>query len=104
VTGRYGGGDFTDRVEIQQPTLAADGQGGRLTTWETLATVWAQVEPLSGRELLMAQAAQSQVTYRVSMPHRPDVTPAMRLMWRTKTLEILAVLQEAAPAWWLRHS
>jgi SPP1 family predicted phage head-tail adaptor len=54
--------------------------------------VWAAVEPLSGRELLAAQQAQSEVTLRVRMRFRSDVTAAMQLLHGNKTYEVASVI------------
>jgi SPP1 family predicted phage head-tail adaptor len=90
-------GNLTDRVTIQQKSTTADGQGGRSTTWGTLATVWAQVMPLRMGEKLQAAAVGSTLGYRVTVRYRADITPAMRIRWTpfkaasAKTLEIHGV-------------
>ena len=56
------------------------------------------MEPLSGRELLQAQAIGSQVSYRVRVRYRDDITPRMRVVlpatFGGATLEIHAVRVE----------
>jgi SPP1 family predicted phage head-tail adaptor len=89
-------GQLRHRVTIQQDTAASDGQGGRTVTSGTLvANLPAQVEPLSGRELLQAQAIGSQVSYRVRLRFREDITPRMRVVLPSTfggaTLQIHAV-------------
>jgi SPP1 family predicted phage head-tail adaptor len=86
-------GSLTDRVAIQQNTTTPDSQGGRSSSWGTLATVWASVRAARATELLQAQAIESQVDYAVTMRYRQDVVPAMRLSWTpyggsAKTLQI----------------
>lgn len=41
--------------------------GTEVITWVTLHSVWAAVEPLSGREYIISQSAQSEVTTRIRM-------------------------------------
>lgn len=92
-------GSLTERVAITQDTKTPDTQGGRSASESTLATVWARVRPLSGRELMQAQAVSSEVQYEVTIRYRADVTPQMRLTWTpyqgaaARTLQILAVRQ-----------
>ena len=91
--------DLSERVTIQKTTIVADDQGGRATSWGTLATVWATVRALSSREAIQARAVASKVSYEVTVRYRGDVTPAMRLAWvpswssttPARTLEILGV-------------
>ena len=74
------------RVEIQAEqstaTDAADRNlyGEQGPDWQTVATVWASVEPLSGRELWQAQQVVSEVTHRVRLRHNayPGLTPKHR--------------------------
>jgi SPP1 family predicted phage head-tail adaptor len=89
-------GTLTDRVVIQQNTTTADSQGGRASSWGTLATVWAAVRPAGAAEQLQVGAVQSVVSYAVTIRYRADVTPAMRLSWTpyggsAKTLQVLGV-------------
>lgn len=94
-------GLLRERVTIQSKTSVSDGEGGRTPTWSTLATVWAQVEPLRMGERLQANALGSALTWRVVMRYRADVTPQMRLQWTprlataAKTLEVHGVQPHA---------
>ena len=51
------------RLEIQQDHPTRGPDGGPISNWTTLATVWAEGGPLSGRELWQARQAQSDVTH-----------------------------------------
>lgn len=91
-------GALTERLTIVAPTITTDTQGGRSVTWAAISGtpyVWAKVEALSGDERLQATAITALVSYRVTMPYRADLTPAMRLSWRpyrasaARTLQIL---------------
>lgn len=100
-------GAMRERVTIQEKTTTADGQGGRATSWGTLATVWAAVVPLTMGEKLQAAAIGSTLAYRVSCRYRADVTPSMRLRWTpflsetTKTLEIHGVTATDGGRQWM---
>lgn len=60
--------------------------------WAPLATVWAAVEPLAGREYIAAQAAQSEVTARVRIRWRGDVDSQVRVVHRGKTYNVQSVI------------
>jgi SPP1 family predicted phage head-tail adaptor len=51
--------------------------------WVDVATVWASVEAIGGREQLASGQVQADTTYRVCMRHREDVTAKNRLVWLT---------------------
>lgn len=87
-------GQLRERVTIQQESLTPDGGGGSTLAWADVATVWASVEPLSGRERMQAQQLESAVDYRVKIRHRADVTAGMRLVWGSAIMNIRAVYNE----------
>ena len=72
---------LSERVTIQQNTVTTDDQGGRSSSWGTLATVWASVRSLSSREAVQARAGASRGTYEGVVRYRTDVTASMRLSW-----------------------
>ena len=45
----YSAGDLDQRITIEKKSMARDGAGGATATWSTRATVWAKVEPMTGR-------------------------------------------------------
>ena len=73
--------DLTERVTIQENTTSTDNQGGRSSSWGTLATVWAHVRPLTPRESLQARAITSKTGFVVALRYRSDVTAKMRVSW-----------------------
>jgi SPP1 family predicted phage head-tail adaptor len=89
-------GEFIEQVTITQPTAGAvDPVGGEVTTWSDLATVWASVVPLAaGERMASSNAVTSAVSYRVTVWFRADLTPQMRIVRETGTLEVAAVLQD----------
>ena len=86
-------GSMRERVACQQETSVADGGGGYALTWQTVATVWARVRPLSGREVAARGAMESATTYEVTVRKRADValTTGWRLLWGSLPLNIRAV-------------
>src|SRR5688572_14464944 len=70
-------GELDRRVRIEVATDAVDpnGSGEPTTTWAHLATVWASVRPISGRELFAAQQVGAKVDTRFRIRYRTDVHP-----------------------------
>ncbi|MDZ7809199.1 MAG: phage head closure protein [Arhodomonas sp.] len=82
-------GKLNKRVALQEPSRVADGRGGYTTTWSTVATVWAQVHPLSPDERVAAAQMQAQLTHRVTIRYRDGITAAMRVLYGTRALSIV---------------
>ncbi|HYH39919.1 MAG TPA: phage head closure protein [Azospirillum sp.] len=81
-------GDLDQRVTIQSETRADDGYGGSTLAWSTVATVWAQVWPVSGKERVQAQQIEAPAMYRCKIRRRGDVTAGMRVVWRSVAYNI----------------
>lgn len=83
-------GELTERVELQKETHSDDGLGGSESSWETQATVWAQVRALGGNERQHADALRAESTYRVVIYNRSDldVRGNWRIVWRDRNLNI----------------
>lgn len=79
-----------ERVRIEMPVAMDDGYGGKAITWNPLATVFAQVEPIfvSQTERAVADQRSANAGYRVRMRLRQDVEASMRLIWKNHTLAI----------------
>jgi len=85
-------GDLRHRVTIQQLVSSFDEYNAPVETWQDVATVWAAVEPLSGREYFAAEQVQARVTTRITIRYRAGIEPTMRVLWSGKTYNIRAVI------------
>ena len=65
-------GRLRSRVTIRRLTIGDDGHGGPTRTWNTLATVAAEVISQNGREAVIAGALQGVSAYRVTIRWRAD--------------------------------
>ena len=84
-------GELRHRVELQEKTETQTALGVT-ETWRTVATLWADVRDLAGREYYAAAQTQTEVTTRVRIRYRAGVTPAWRLLHGARTLEIRSVI------------
>lgn len=84
-------GAMRERVTLQQESRVVDDGGGYPNSWVAVDTVWASVKPLTGRERQLAAQTEAPVSYRVTIRYRDDVTPAMRLVWGTRYLNITGI-------------
>lgn len=94
-------GTLRHRVTIQQLVAGSPQQydtGEPDESWTDVATVWASVEPLQGRELTAAQEVHSEAEVRIKMRYRSGVTAKMRVSFDGVYYSILVVLDKA-----LRH-
>lgn len=85
-------GRLRHRVIIQSAVEARNAYGEAIKTWSTVATVYASVEPIRGREMFDAEQVQSEVTHRVRLRYRPGLTSQMRLLFNARTFEVQTVI------------
>lgn len=86
-------GELNRRVTIQQLASMQDDHGQPGTAWSTVATLWASIADLSGREYLAADAQQSQAQTKITIRYRSGILPAMRVLHGVDVYNIEAVLR-----------
>jgi len=84
-------GKLRHRVQLQYPSDTRDAHGGITRSWSTSATVWASVEPLTGRELLDAQQVESQSDTRVRIRYYQGIAPKWRVQHGQHVYNVLHV-------------
>ncbi|MDX2027697.1 MAG: phage head closure protein [Alphaproteobacteria bacterium] len=94
-------GELRKQVAIQAETPTADNAGGYALAWTTVATLWAEITPLDGREIYTAQHLEGRVTHRVTMRWRSGVTTDMRLVYSDRAFNIRAVMNVDERNRWL---
>jgi len=86
-------GELRHRVSLQTKTITK-AEGIPQENWTTVATVWAAIADLSGKEYFQAASVQSEVTSRIRIRYRPGITPAMRVFYGSRLFTILSVIDK----------
>ena len=79
-------GRLQRRVTLQESQATRDAYGGEVISWVDVATVWAAVEPLRGREFLEQARDGAEVTTRIVLRYQgaTAIVPAMRAVHTTE--------------------
>ena len=85
-------GQLNHRVRIQQPTTVKDALGAP-------TQVWADIQPLSGREARIADRVAAEVTHQITVRYRsdlddPQAVARMRVLFRSRIFSIHAALND----------
>lgn len=59
--------------------------------WVDVATVWAQISPVSGREYF-SQVRETAVSHKIYCRYREGITPRMQIKFGKRTFRIQSVL------------
>ncbi|MDI7861265.1 phage head closure protein [Rhizobiaceae bacterium n13] len=84
-------GRMTARLQLERPVATPDGQGGATVAYETVAAVWARIEPAGHRILERASAETFALTHRIWIRHRANVEAGMRLRKGGRIFAIKAI-------------
>ena len=84
-------GRLRHRVTIQQPSSSTNSRGGKIKSWSDLATVWASIEPLSGREIEQDFQLEPETTTRIVMRYKSGLTSNMRIKYGSRYYKILGI-------------
>jgi len=87
-------GRLRHRITIQTYTAAVAANGETTKTWTTFKTVYAEVRPVSAREILKGEKSQQEITHVATIRYLSGVLAKMRLTWESRTLEILGVVPD----------
>lgn len=94
-------GNLTDRIVIEQASETRNAVGEVTLSWATFATVWADVQALSGREAERYGQMVGFTGHKVTIRQLAGVKPAMRVMYDgSRTLEIGAI-NEYERGWYM---
>ena len=89
-------GQLRNRLELQEGVEnTRDAHGGSSRTWQTAQTLWARVEPVSGREEWRGQRILPTTTHLVTIRWTgTNITPspAWRFVLDDRTLEIASIV------------
>jgi len=84
-------GRLRQRVIVESAAGSADGAGGETIAWDTLATLWARIEPDGAAETIVAGHLSGVVTHIITMRFRDDIAGGMRIVYRGRIFRLLAV-------------
>jgi len=85
-----GAGELRHRVVIQKYQQGGrDDDGFEIEgCWIEYAKLWAKVTPLSAKDLIAAQADQSEGTARMKIRYRTDIDTEMQVIWKNRVFSI----------------
>lgn len=88
-------GERRHRVTFETPTVVQDAFGEPDQTWATLATRWARVMPMKGKERFSANQVQADVDHRIVCRYDSTMSalaPGDRATWNTHVYDIKSII------------
>jgi len=86
-------GKLNRRIAIERLEGTRDPDyGSMIEAWIPTYSVWASIEPLTGREYVAAMMARAEGTVRVRIRYLPGITSAMRVTYQGRIFTIQSVI------------
>lgn len=86
--------NLNQRIRLQKFIGTQDSFGETNGTWTDIATVWADIRYLNGKEYLAAQREINKAAVSIRIRWRNDVEPTMRVLHGNAIYNIEAVLPD----------
>jgi SPP1 family predicted phage head-tail adaptor len=87
-------GNLNREVVVEQRSTTKDTSGQQLDVWTQFCKTRAQIEQMSGAEVVSAGAQLGETMHQVIMRYRPGIRANMRLTYQGRILDILSVLDD----------
>lgn len=95
-------GKMRHRITFQRFRGSLDDFGDPLqaddSQWEDVSTVWAAIDPISGREFYAAEQSQSEVSHKIRCRYRSGLDTAMRIICGKRRFRLISIID-----WEERH-
>lgn len=85
-------GKLRHRVTLESYEVMKDSIGAEKRTWRQMTTVWASIEPVSGRELIAIGMEKAEVTTKVTIRYRKNIGPNIRIRFRERIFEVISTI------------
>lgn len=83
-------GELNKLVTLQVPEQIRDSYGEEIITWQNVTTLWAKIQPLTGRELYAAQQLHAESKVKIIIRYRSDMDTTKRLFYGNRYFYILS--------------
>jgi len=94
-------GTLNKRIEIQAPTRTGDGMGGFNVIFNTIATVFCAIWPVSAKEITALNTTTLEVTHRIRIRYRSVFKASWRIKFGNRYFAIVSVLNPEEKNEWL---
>lgn len=85
-------GSLKHRIVLQKKMITEDDLKQQSEVWTDITTVWARIEPLSGREYFIARQENAEISVKITIRYQPGISTDLRAVFGSRTFEVLSVI------------
>lgn len=78
-------------LDLQTRTDVSDKQGGVISSWSTVATLFGNVEPISAKREVRGRAREANISHKIIIRYREDIKNDMRFLRNDREILIHSV-------------
>ena len=86
-------GRFNKRITFREKIETQNEIGEWVISYEDWATVWAAIEPMTGKMYFQAKQANSEVEGIVVIRYRKGILPTMQIKYGDRIFSIISIIQ-----------
>lgn len=79
---------YRHKMFIKEKVQTLDPVGQPIEGWETIAEVYASIDPIRGKEYWGNNQLQNEVTHRIKIRYIPGIDPSMKIFFRDRIFDI----------------
>ena len=79
------------RLTLEAPVESADGAAGVVRSYSTVATLWAEVTPVSAARAIEAERVGARITHRIGIRFSSDITTTHRFLDGDRMFRIVSL-------------
>lgn len=87
-------GKLRQRITFQSRGSSVDAVGQTVETWSDVATVWAAVEPIRGREFIEGLQTTGRVSHKFTIRKLASVNSKLRISYDSRIFGIESVIED----------
>lgn len=84
-------GALNRRIKIESSQVTSNSLGEQVQTWTEVATVWAQKQALTVKDVKRQQGQSAQAEARFLIRHRDGLNSTMRVVYRNEVYYITGI-------------
>jgi SPP1 family predicted phage head-tail adaptor len=84
-------GEYRNRIKLRKPVHTLNSFLESITTYITVATVWAAIDWESGRRFESAKQLNAETQGVIRIRYRTDIRPDWRIQYGNRCIEILSI-------------
>lgn len=84
-------GLLRQRLTLEAPVESADGAGGVVRSHDAVATLWAEVTPVSAARVLEGERLGARITHRIVIRFADDITTKHRFRDGARVFRIVSL-------------